>query len=214
MRCVLALTLVCAVTTTSSAQSFAERPASEATRLREIEQAALQSESDTDAEDEDDVYGEVIASSRGGEALPDLDAPPLARRVSRNIGRGYAGALAGFAATQIFCAFSALRNSNVDWGELATWCGALGAAVGFGVTTPLAFRGKGRLWAGLPGSILGTGLGFGLALAPNIPWGVGAVALAIVPVALSVLGYQLSDRRQRRRQRRFRFGEQRRFRFG
>lgn len=191
------------MTTTSSAQAQSE--------LQQIEQGAFESEPDTDT---DGVYGEVIASSRGGEALPDLDGPPLARRVSRNVGRGYAGALAGFAATQVFCAFSALRNSNVDWGQLATWCGAMGAAVGFGLTAPLAYRGEGRIWAGLPGSILGTGLGFGLALAPNIPWGVGAVALAVVPVALSVLGYQLSDRRQRRRKRRLRLSNVQRFRFG
>lgn len=138
----------------------------------------------------------------------DRDEPDVVmdERVSRNVGRGYAGAIAGFAVTQVFCAFGALRSNDVDFGQLAKFCGAFGAALGLGLATPTMFRGEGSRWAGLPGSILGTGLGFGLALAPNIPWGVGAVALALVPVALSVLGYQLSDRRARRRERRLRFG--------
>lgn len=183
----------------ASSTSFAQ------TDLQQLEEQAF---------DEPEVVmdgqpGEVIASSRGGEPLPDLGEPALGRRVSRNVARGYAGALAGFAATQVFCAFGALRSNNnddFDLGTLAKYCGAFGAALGLGLATPTMFRGEGRRWAGLPGSILGTGLGFGLALAPNIPWGVGAVALAIVPVALAVLGYQLSDRRARRRKHRLRFG--------
>ena len=189
------LSVLCAAPRTARAQSELQRLEQEAFDPEEPE-AVL-----------DGQPGDVIASSRGGLPLPDLDEPPLARRVSRNVARGYGGALAGFAVTQVFCAFGALRNNgNVDLGQLATYCGAAGAALGLGLATPTMFRGEGRRWAGLPGSIVGTGLGFGLAFAPNIPWGVGAVTLALVPVALAVLGYQLSDRRARRRARRLRYG--------
>ncbi|MEM9071814.1 MAG: hypothetical protein AAGE52_25110 [Myxococcota bacterium] len=180
-----------------------EETDSEATADSRDETHADSQDASAESEDAEDAHGEVIASSRGGQPLPPLGEPPHSRRVSRNVGLGYAGALAGFAATQVLCAFGALRGNADSFLQLAKFCGALGAALGFGFGTPAFLRGEGRRWAGYPGAVIGTGAAFALALIRTIPLGVAGVALAVLPVALSLLGYEISDRRMRRRRERF-----------